>query len=80
MERDIDGEMNQLLEDILIGLILDDDEMETDLLGTVTEPPTEERERATQAVAPQRCMNTSGEGGREQGHDSGHPCQELPIC
>ena len=52
MERDIDGEMNQLLEDIPIGLILDDEETETDLLGDEAESPTEERGRATQAVAP----------------------------
>ena len=52
MERNRDGEMNQLLEDIPIGLILDDDETETDLLGAVTEPTTEKRGRTTQAVAP----------------------------
>ena len=40
--QDIEGEMNQLLEDIPIGLILDHEEtLETkmDLLGTETEPP-----------------------------------------
>ena len=45
--RDIEGEMNWLLEDIPRGLILDDEEMletETEnLLGAETEPPTEER-------------------------------------
>ena len=52
-ERDIDGEMNQLLEDIPIGLILDDGETETDLLDAVTEPATKKRGGATQAVASQ---------------------------
>ena len=79
MEQDIDGEMDQLLEDIPIGLILDDDETETDLLGAATEPPTIERGGAMQAVASQRCTNASGEGGQERGHYIGHPCQGLPI-
>ena len=38
IERDIEGEMNQLLEDIPIGLIFDDKETETNLLGAETEP------------------------------------------
>ena len=79
MDIDIDGEMDQVLEDIPIGLILDDDETETDLLGAATEPPTVERGGATQAVASQRRTNASGEGGQERRHNSGHPCQGLPI-
>ena len=73
IEGDIEGEMNQLLEDIPIGLIFNNEETETDLVGAETEPSTEERGGATQAVASQRCMNASGEGRKEQGHDSGHP-------
>ena len=54
-DRDIEGEINQLLEDIPIGLILDDGktEMDIDLLDAVTEPSTVERGGATQAVASQ---------------------------
>ena len=42
---DVEGEVNQLLEDILGGLILEDKEtLETkNLLDTETEPPTKER-------------------------------------
>ena len=32
---------------------------------------------ATQAVATQ--LDANGEGGKEEGHNSGHPCQGLPI-
>ena len=79
IERELEGEMNQLLEDIPIGLILDDKETETDLLGAETEPPTKERGEATQAFPSQQSTNSNGEGGKEQRHNSGHPCQGLPI-
>ena len=65
--------MNRLLEDIPIGLILEDEEtsaleMKTEtLLGATTEPPTEERGRAIQAVASQQYANANGKGGRSQG-------------
>ena len=81
-DRDIEGEMNQLLEDIPIGLILDDGEAETEetgLLDAVPEPSTVERGGAMQAVASQRRDAANGEGGKEQRHNSGHPCQWLPI-
>ena len=77
--RDIEGEMNQLLEDVSIGLILDDKETETDLLSAETEPSTKERGEATQALPFQKSTNANGEGGKEQRHNSGHPCQGLPI-
>ena len=77
IEQDIEIGMNQLLEDIPIGPIFE--ETETDLLGAETEPPTEERGGAMQVVASQRCMNAIGEGRKEQGHESGHPCQGLPT-
>ena len=87
---DLEGEMNQFLEDISIGLILDDEETletktETDLLGTETEPPPKESGGATEAVASLQCTNINGERGRggggepEQRHNSGYPCQGLPI-
>ena len=43
IEQDIEGEMNQLLMDIQIGLIFEDKETETDLLGAETEPPPKKR-------------------------------------
>ena len=77
-------EMNQLLQDIPIRLILDDEEIETeetDLLAAATGPSTAKRGGATQAVASQRrnATNGDGPGGKEQRHDSGHPCQGLPT-
>ena len=79
MERDIDGEMNQLLEDIPIGLILDDEETETGLLGAETEPPTEERGGATQAVAPQRCIIPVEKGGGSKGKTVGTLARGCPC-
>ena len=70
VDIDVDAEMGQLLEDIPIGLILEDDEtptlVETEL-DAGTEPlPTNERGGATQAVASQRIqrIQADGEGGK----------------
>ena len=77
--------MNRLLKDIPIGLILDNEEtLETkteNLLGAGTEPPTKENGGATQAVASKQYTNANANGdrGKDQMHDSGHPCQGLPI-
>ena len=80
-DRDLEEEMNQLLIDIPIGLILDDGEteMKTDLLDAVTKPSTVKKGGAMETVASQRCFATNDEGGNEQRHNSGHPCQGLPI-
>ena len=64
------------MEDIPIGLILDDEEspaheteMET-LLGAITETPTEDRGGAMQAVASQQYANANGKGEKEPRHHS----------
>ena len=46
-----------------------------------TEPPTNERGGATQAVASQRIQHipADGEGGKEGRHNDGHPCPGLPM-
>ena len=81
---DVDAEMEQLLEDIPIGLILENEEpltlVETEMDGG-TEPPTNERGGATQVVASQRIqrMQAEGEGGKEGSHDDGHPCPGLSM-
>ena len=81
MDIDVDMEMEQLLEDIPIGLILEDEEtptlVETEM-DAGTEPPTNERGGATQAVASQ-LIQADGEGGKEGRRDDGHPCQGLPM-
>ena len=50
-----------------------------DVAGRYNRALTEERGRATQAVALQQYANANGEGGKEQRHDNGHPCRGLPI-
>lgn len=65
--RDIEGEMNQLLEDIPIGLILHDEETKTDLLGAETEPPHrgERRGNAGSCLATvYKCQLQRGEGAK----------------
>ena len=70
VDIDVDAEMGQLLEDIPIGLILEDDEtptlVETELDAGTEPPPTNERGGATQAVASQRIqrIQADGEGGK----------------
>ena len=39
IKQDIEGEINQLIEDISKGLTFDDEETKMDLLGVETEPP-----------------------------------------
>ena len=77
----MDKETNQLLESVPLELISGVEEDATStiemLLDAATEPITEERGRATQAVASHQSAN--GEKGKEQRHDSGNPCQGLPI-
>ena len=84
VDIDVDAEMEQLLEDIPIGLILEDEELST-LVETKmddgTEPPTNERGGATQGVASQRIqrMQADGEGGKKGSNNDGHPCPGLPM-
>ena len=47
------------------------------LLDVTIEPRIEERGGATHVVASHKSSNS--EGGREQRHDSGDPCQGLPF-
>ena len=81
VDIDVDAEMQQLLEDIPIGLILEDEEASTlteTVLDAGTEPPTNERGGATQTVAPQRTQ-ANGEEGKEGRPDDGHPFPGLPM-
>ena len=71
----------ELLKGIPLELIMEEEKPALEKLldtSTVTELPTEEKGVATQAVATQ--LDANGEGGKEEGHDSGHPCQGLPIA
>ena len=68
----------ELLENIPLELIMEEEMPELDrLLDAETELPTGEKGVATQAVATQ--LDANGEGGKEEGHNSRHPCQGLPI-